>query len=77
MTGRVLVTRRGEDGDIRFYDDAHPVHRERVITSLQLAQLRQSVARSRNGLVWWDGIYLDESDVTMLIKADAELGASE
>jgi hypothetical protein len=74
MTGRVLVTRRGEDGDIRFYDDAHPVHRERVITSPQLARLRQSVARSRNGLVWWDGIYLDESDVTMLVKADAELG---
>jgi hypothetical protein len=74
MTGRVLVTRRGEDGDIRFYDDAHPVHRERVISSPQLAQLRQSVARSRNGLVWWDGIHLDESDVTALITADAELG---
>jgi hypothetical protein len=31
---------------------------------------------SRNGLVWFDGLCLDESDVTELIGFDAKVPAS-
>jgi len=77
MTGRVLVvTGRNADGDLTFHCTGHKVIRDRAISSPQLAALRKSVAKSRNGLVWFDGLCLDESDVTQLIGFDAKVPAS-
>jgi hypothetical protein len=77
MIGRTLViTGRDTDGNLTFHDASHKPMRDRAISSHRLAQLRKSVAASRNGLVCFDGLYLDESDVSVLINADAKWVAS-
>jgi hypothetical protein len=77
MTGRTLViTGRDTDGNLTFHDAGHNVIRDRAISSDRLAELGESVASSRNGLVCFDGLYLDESDVSVLINADAKWAAS-
>lgn len=76
MKGRMLViTGRNAEGKLTFHDAGHKVPRDRAISTPELAALRQSVARSRNGLVWFDGLCLDESDVSTLIGFDAKVPA--
>jgi hypothetical protein len=78
MIGRTLViTGRDTDGNLTFHDAGHNVIRDRAISSHRLAQLGESVATSRNGLVCFDGLYLDESDVSVLINADAKWVAAD